>query len=57
MKIAQTPFRSVTASYLTRIGKEKATTLTALGKGLECCLVTADERLLGLGEIKTLANR
>jgi hypothetical protein len=37
MTSAVTPFRFVTASYLTRIGREKATTLAMLGTGLERC--------------------
>ena len=31
--------------------------LTATAQALDLTLVTADERLLGLGEVKTLANR
>ncbi len=37
MKPAENPFHFVTASYLTRIGNEKATTLAQLGQGLENC--------------------
>jgi hypothetical protein len=35
MKTAEHPFQFVTASYLTRIGHQKATTLTELSEGLE----------------------
>jgi hypothetical protein len=37
LKPAENPFQFVTASYLTRIGSEKATTLAELAEGLEKC--------------------
>lgn len=37
MKVAENPFQFVTASYLTRIGNYKATTLAGLAEGLENC--------------------
>jgi len=37
MKVAEHPFHFVTASYLTRIGNHKASTLAELSEGLELC--------------------
>jgi hypothetical protein len=37
MRVAERPFQFVTASYLTRIGNHKATTLVELAEGLEKC--------------------
>ncbi len=37
MKVAEHPFRFFTATYLTRIGNQKATRLTELRAGLESC--------------------
>jgi hypothetical protein len=37
MKVAAHPFHFVTASYLTRIGNHKASTLAELSEGLELC--------------------
>jgi len=41
MKRAEQPFQFKTASYLSRIGKETATTLTQLKQGLETCSDTS----------------
>ena len=41
MKRAEQPFQFKTASYLTRIGKETATTLAQLKQGLETCSDTS----------------
>ena len=37
MRVAEHPFQFVTASYLTRIGNHKASTLALLAEGLENC--------------------
>jgi hypothetical protein len=37
MRVAESPFQFVTASYVTRVGNHKATTLALLAEGLEKC--------------------
>ncbi len=41
MRVAERPFQFVTASYVTRIGNHKATTLALLAEGLEKCSDTS----------------